>query len=152
MAVWRKRREVYPTSRSKKENSSIKICSHFGNAPVSCGAQAMSDRQERKYRRFHLECPVSVKFRAAGSVTEVETISKNMSIGGILVKSASRIPEHTPVAFIISVKVEHAANAIYLAGEGKIVRVESSQDDATFAIAVECSAPIIQLQKYLPPP
>jgi len=90
-----------------------------------------------------------VKFQAASSATEVETISQNVSIGGLLVKSSSRIPEHTPVTFIMSLQVEQAVQPIYLAGEGKIVRVENGRDDATFAIAVECRAPIVQLE-YLP--
>jgi len=110
----------------------------------------MGNRQERKHRRFHLECPVCVTFQAAGSVSELETISQNVSIGGLLVKSAAMIPEHTPVTFIISVQGEQAVHPICLVGEGKIVRVESSQDDAMFAIAVECRAPIIQLGDYLP--
>ena len=110
----------------------------------------IGNRQERKYRRFRLECPVCVKFQADSSASEVQTISQDVSIGGIMVKSASMIPEHTPVSFIISVQGEQTVHPIYLAGEGKIVRVEHSQADATFAIAVECRAPIIQLGDYLP--
>ena len=60
------------------------------------------------------------------------------------------IPEHTPVTFIINVHGEQAVHPICLVGEGKIVHVEGSQDDAMFAIAVECRVPIIQLEDYLP--
>ena len=129
----------------------MKNSSHFGKVPIRRGAQVLGDRHERKHRRFHLECPVRVKFQAANSATEVETISQNVSIGGLLVKSAAMIPEHTPVTFVIIVQGEQAVHPIYLAGEGKIVRVENGQDDAMFAIAVECRAPIIQLEEHLPP-
>ena len=61
------------------------------------------------------------------------------------------IPEHTTVTFIISAQGEVAIQPIYLAGEGEIVRVDRSQDDATFTIAVECRAPIIQLEEYRRP-
>ena len=129
----------------------MKNAFNLGKAPLRARAQVIRNRQERKHRRFHLECPVCVKFQAANCATEVETISRNVSIGGLLVNSAAMIPEHTPVAFIISVLGEQAVRPICLAGEGKIVRVEHSQVDATFAIAVECKTPIMQLEEHLPP-
>jgi len=107
----------------------------------------MGNQQERKHRRFHLECPVCVKFQAGNSAIEIETISQNVSIGGVLVKSAAMIAEHTRVAFIISVPKEWAVHPIYLAGEGEIVRVESS--GAAFAVAIKCEVPITQLDDCL---
>ena len=107
----------------------------------------MGNQPERQHRRFHLECPVSVKFQAAGCATEVGAISQNVSTGGLLVKSASLIPEHTRVTFIITVQGEWAGHPIYLAGEGEIVRVESS--GAAFAVAIKCETPIAQLDHCL---
>lgn len=107
-----------------------------------------SDQQERKYRRFHLEYPVYIKFQTGGSAIEVETISDNLSVGGLLVRSAAIVPEHTTVAFIISVQRQEAAHPIYLEGEGEIVRVESS--GPAFAIAIECKNPITLLVEHLP--
>jgi len=107
----------------------------------------MGNRQERKYRRFHLECPVCVTFQAAGSVSELETISQNVSIGGLLVKSAALIPEHTPVTFIINVQGELAVHPICLVGEGEIVRVESRGE--AFAVAIKCEVPLTQLEHRL---
>ena len=46
------------------------------------------------------------EIETSSSVAEVETISKNLSIGGLLVGSAALIPEHTPVSFIICVRGE----------------------------------------------
>ena len=110
----------------------------------------MDNQQEREHRRFHLECPVCVKFQAGDTAIQIETISQNVSIGGLLVKSPAMIPVHTLVTFIISVQVEQAVHPIYLKGEGKVVRAENSRHAATFVIAVECRAPIMQLKEYLP--
>ena len=108
----------------------------------------MSERQERKYRRFKLGYPVRVKLQTGGPIAEVESISKNISIGGLLLESTSMIPEHTPVTFLIRIEEERSGRPIYLAGEGKTVRVESI--GKAFAIAVECKTVITQLEDYLP--
>jgi hypothetical protein len=112
------------------------------------GSHTMGERQERKYRRFKLGYPVRVRFQAAGPVTEVESISENVGIGGLLLESASMIPEHTPVTFTIRIEGEPSGRPIYLAGGGRIVRVESR--GATFAIAVECKSAMTQLEDYFP--
>ena len=111
----------------------------------------MRNQQERKHRRFHLEFPVCVKFQAGNSAVEIETISQNISIGGLLLKSAEMIPVHTPVTFIISVQVEQAVHPIYLTAEGKVVRAENSRHAATFVISVECRDTIMQLEEHFPP-
>ena|SRR5271166_4264082 len=109
----------------------------------------MRQRQERKYRRFELECPVIVRYSAADMPAEIEVVSQNVSIGGLLIKSALAIPEDMPVNFIITVRPDGAVQPIYLAGEGQIVRVTKSQDNGMFAIAVECKAPIARLEEHL---
>ncbi len=108
----------------------------------------MAEREERRYRRFKLGYLVRVKFQSGGPVAEVESISRNIGIGGLLLESASMIPQDTPVTFVIRIEGEESGRPIYLGGEGKIVRVES--DGAGFAIAVECDAAITQLEDYLP--
>jgi PilZ domain len=110
----------------------------------------MDRERERRYRRFPLVCPVCVRFQGANTATEVETISQNVSLGGLLVKSAGMIPEHTSVTFTARLQVEQAVHPLYLAGEGKIVRVEGSRNGATFWIAIECTPPITQLERDLP--
>lgn len=107
----------------------------------------MSNRQERKHRRFRLECPVYVKFQAASSAVEIKAISKNVSIGGLLVKSATVIPERTAVTFVMNARGDQVVYPIYLVGEGEIVRVESS--GSAFAIAIKCKIPITQLEECL---
>jgi hypothetical protein len=60
------------------------------------------------------------------------------------------IPENTLVWFILSVHGDQAVRPIHLMGEGEVIRVESEDADATFAMAVKCKAPVTQLEKYLP--
>ena len=111
----------------------------------------MRNQQERKHRRFHLEFPVCVKFQAGNSAVEIETISQNISIGGLLLKSAEMIPVHAQVTLIISVQVEQAVHPIFLTAEGKVVRSENSRHAATFVIAVECRDAIMRLEEHFPP-
>src|SRR5271165_5248170 len=105
---------------------------------IGRGAHGMRQRQERKYRRFELECPVIVRYNTAHTPAEIEVVSQNVSIGGLLIKSASTIPEDMPVTFIITIQAGGGVRPIHLAGEGQIVRVTKSQDNGMFAIAVEC--------------
>jgi len=126
----------------------MKIPSQPGMQPPRLAPEAAGGRPERRFYRFVLECPVSLKYHAEPSAIEVQGIIQNVSIGGFLLKSAAMIPQHTTVTFIISLKGKVATRPIYLTGEGEIVRVEKRQDDATFAIAVECSQPITQLEAY----
>ena len=126
----------------------MKIPPHLGMGPLWFRSEATGDRRERKFFRFVLECPVFMKYQADNSTIEVQAIIRNVCIGGFLAKSAAMIPEHTKVTFIITLKGDVAARPIYLTGEGEIVRVEKSQVDAAFAIAVECRDPITQLEAY----
>jgi hypothetical protein len=78
-------------------------------------------------------------------------MSRNVSIGGLLLDVPSRIPEHSSVGFTITVQADDLAHPILLAGEGKVVRVEP-QPRRKFVVAVECSRPITQMERYLPSP
>jgi len=107
--------------------------------------------QKRRCLRFCMEYPVRIKFQADQSATtEIETVSKNVSTRGLLVRSPSAIPLCTAVSFILSVHGKQAVRPIYLAGEGEIVRVENDIDQDAFLIAVRCKRPLIQLEEYLP--
>jgi len=115
-------------------------------------ALQISDWHGRRYRRFELESPVRIKFQLASMSTEIETVSKNVSIGGLLVRSAFPIPPQTPVTFVLSVCGKQAVRPIHLAGEGEIVRVEAEEGERagiSFALAVKCNAKITQLEEYL---
>jgi len=105
--------------------------------------------QERKYRRFNLRYPVHVKFRSGNGISELDAVSRNVSLGGMLLETASRIPERSPVSFVMMLHGGRIVRPIELAGEGRVVRVESSGIPAGYAIAVQCKNPIIQIEPYL---
>jgi hypothetical protein len=103
----------------------------------------------RSYRRFRLEFPVRLKFRNGSSITEIDTVSKDLSLGGLLVRSALSLPEHTLVSFVLSVHGSQSLRPVYLIGDGEVVRVETATDEP-FALAIRCNAPVTELEEYLP--
>jgi hypothetical protein len=113
------------------------------------GAARPAYPQQRKYRRFSLQYPVHVKFSLGDSVSELQTVSKDVSIGGLLLQAPALIPQHCPVSFTMMVQGRHVARPIELAGQGKVVRVESYGHGTGFGIAVECDRPISQMKDYL---
>jgi len=104
----------------------------------------------RKYRRFSLCYPIRVKFHFGDSVSELQAVSKNVSIGGFLLETASPIPQHCPVSFIMTLHGGPVIRPIQVVGEGEVVRVEPHGPGARFAIAVKCKRPISQMQHALP--
>jgi len=108
------------------------------------------DRQERKYPRFKLRCSVHGKFYSGKAFSEFDAVSKNVSIGGLLLETTSEIPRHSPVSFTMTIEGGRVIHPIRLAGEGEVVRVEPSRPGAWFAIALACKHPIAQIENYLP--
>ena len=105
--------------------------------------------KERRYRRFPLRYPVSVKFDLGDSVAELRAISNNISLGGVLLEADSAIPQHCDVSFTMMVRGHHIIGPTQIVGEGEVVRVEPHASGTGFAIAVECKRPISELQSYL---
>jgi hypothetical protein len=106
--------------------------------------------KERQYRRFSLRYPVSVKFDLGNSVSELRAISKNISIGGVLLEADTAIPQHCDVKFTMTVLGHHIIGSTQIIGEGEVVRVEPHGSGMGFAIAVKCKRPISELRGYLP--
>lgn len=104
----------------------------------------------RTYRRFRLEFPVRLKFHSGASSTEIDTVSKDLSLGGLLVRSTLPIPEHTTVSFVLSVHGNESLRPVHLIGEGAVVRVETATADESFALAIRCNTPVTELEEYLP--
>jgi len=104
---------------------------------------------ERRYRRFKLRYPVRLIFRTTEGISAVDTLSKDISIGGLALDCPVSIPEHSPVSFVISLR-GRSLRSIELAGEGEVVRVERTKSRKEFAIAVSCQKPITQIEPYLP--
>jgi len=107
-----------------------------------------SQSPERRYRRFTLQHPVRMTVHFAESVIELDGLSRNVSIGGLLLETYRMIPPQTPVSFVMTVYGEHV-RPMKFSGEGRVVRVDAKESQAAFAIAVECWQPITQLEDYL---
>jgi hypothetical protein len=96
--------------------------------------------KERKYRRFDLRYPVHVQVHAGDSASELDAVSRNVSLGGILLEAGTSIPQYCPVTLTMTLQGGHLVRPIQLTAEGRVVRVE--QSNPGFAIAVECSRPL----------
>jgi hypothetical protein len=108
-----------------------------------------SPLQERKHRRFSLQYPVRLKVHSADSKVELDAVSRNISIGGLLLETTSMIPRHTPVSFVVTVRSGQAVRPIQFVGEGEVVRVDAKAAEQVFAIAVECRRPITRTDEPL---
>ena len=97
--------------------------------------------EQRKYRRFSVSYPVHVKFHFEDSFSELQAVTKDVSVGGLLIETASPIPQHCPVDFIMTL---HGGPVIpiQVVGEGDVVRVEPHGPGAGFAIAIKCKREI----------
>jgi hypothetical protein len=129
--------------------ANIGIGSHQNAMERNSDRMQPSHFQERKYRRFSVRYPVQVMFNMAGSVSELQAISNNVSLCGILLEAATPIPQHCDVTFAMAVPAHRIVGAVQFAGEGEVVRVESHQSGTGFAIAVKCRRPL-KLEDYLP--
>jgi hypothetical protein len=103
--------------------------------------------EQRKYRRFSVSYPVHVKFHLEGSVSELQAVTKDVSIGGLLLETASPIPQHCPVDFIMTLHGGPVTRPIQIMGEGEVVRVSRSGLVQDFAIAIKCKR---EMQLNLP--
>lgn len=100
--------------------------------------------KQRRHRRFTLQVPVRVTFSYQGILQNIATISRNVSVGGLLLEAVDPIPLRASVSLKMNLP-SLSGRAILLAAEGRVVRVESSAPDATFAIAIECKRPITEM-------
>ena len=106
--------------------------------------------RERKHRRFNLQFPVWLTFPSSGKVWELPAVSKNVSTGGLLLKTIDPIPPHTRVSLTMEVQGPWSRRPVRLQGEGEVVRVEKLEADTGFAIAIECRQPISEIENNLP--
>ena len=89
----------------------------------------------------------TVKFHLEDLVSELQAVTKDVSIGGLLLESASPIPQRCPVDFVMTLHGGSVTRPIQVMGEGEVVRVEPHGLDAGFAIAIKCKR---ELQLNLP--
>jgi hypothetical protein len=107
-------------------------------------------RKERRHRRFDLQFPVSLNFWSGGAICELAGLSRNVSIGGLLLKVNDPVPVRTQVSLTMAVHDPRLRRPIQLLSEGAVVRVERLESGAGFAIAIECKRPITEIEDNLP--
>lgn len=116
--------------------------------PEPTGVARSLSPEERRYRRFKLRYPVHLLFRSGELISEVDTLSRDVSVGGLLVESPVLIPQNAAVNFVISLR-GRTLRPVELMGEGRVVRVEHAKA-AEFAVAIECKNPISQIDTHVP--
>jgi hypothetical protein len=105
----------------------------------------MDTAQERKFRRFKLEYVVHVRFPSGNAMAEVDAVTRNISLGGLLLDAPCLIPHRSQVEFTITVRGGSISRPVKLTGTGEVVRVEPGEMADEFWIAVGCSQPITQM-------
>jgi len=105
-------------------------------------------QEKRKYRRFNLRYPAHLKV-ASELVSKVDTVSRNVSVGGLLLEAPLAIPQFSSVSFVLILRSRQFDLPIELAGEGEVVRVEPIGPEAGFGIAVKCTSPMRKLESFL---
>jgi hypothetical protein len=96
-----------------------------------------------------MEHPVCMKAHSAEAAIELDGVSKNISVCGILIETSSMIPPDTRVSFVVTVQSAPTARPLRFIGRGKVVRVDAREEESMFDVAVECRRPIAQLEDYL---
>jgi len=104
---------------------------------------------ERKYRRYSLKYPVHLQFSSGNVLSELDAVSVNVSVGGMLLESSSTIPKDTGLTFVMTLKGGRILRPIELVGKGHVVRVENVGVASGFAIAVQCDSPIAEIDTHL---
>lgn len=98
-------------------------------------------QQERRHRRFSLCYPVAVKVDLGSASSEIQAVSNNLSLGGILVHADSVLPQHCHVNFIMTVQDHNIIGPTKIVGQGEVIRVQPHHSGTGFAIAVRCEHP-----------
>ena len=115
--------------------------------PKMSNSPPLFHQERRRHYRFPLECPVALTFSVRNSVSELQAMSRNVSLGGLLLEAASTIPRNCRVEFTMIVQGNGLARTIQLAGDGKVVWTRPSSNHK-FEIAVECTHPITEIERY----
>jgi hypothetical protein len=106
-----------------------------------------SHAPQRRYRRFRLNYPVTVRFEGENRGSELRALSNNISAAGILLETESAIPRHCGVSFIMTVMEHNIIGFTQILVEGEVVRVEPRTSGPGFAIAVSCERPLSKRER-----
>jgi len=112
--------------------------------------QAVACQPERRHRRFDLQLPVHLSFSSQDAAVDLDAVSRNVSLEGLLLETSRAVPVGTAVNLTIAVETPQSRRPVQLLGEGEVVRVQRLDSDPGFAIAVHCRRPLSEVRKDLP--
>ena len=101
----------------------------------------------RKHRRYELQYPVRLQFPATAAGSSLDTLSRNVSLGGMLLESRLPVPLDVPVLLTMTLGGEPIVRPLQITSEGRVVRVHKSKSG--FAIAVQCTHPLSRIESLL---
>jgi PilZ domain len=102
----------------------------------------MCDLQRRTSPRFALRYRAHVDYSLDGTEHPLECITKNISLGGVLLESPALIPVNCPLRFVIKAAGEKKTRQIQFKGRGEVVRVQLDPLGSGLVVAVRCVHPI----------
>lgn len=100
----------------------------------------------RKYLRFELQFPVLLSFAVGEMARELEGVSKNVSLGGVLVNTVDEIPLRTKVRLRMDIVRSESMRPVKLSAKGEVVRVELLPSGHGYVVAVKCDRLITQVR------
>jgi PilZ domain len=102
----------------------------------------MSFLPRRSNTRFGLRYSIRLKFISSGRTFRLDAITRNVSIGGLLLESPSRIPKACPVTFTITAERTQMIPPLVFAGKGEVVRIDPDPRGAGYLVALKYARPI----------
>lgn len=97
---------------------------------------------QRKNLRFSLHYPIRLEFSSGGRNFQVDALTRNLSVGGLLLESPYPIPMDCSVNFTISAEGEQMVCPLEFAGSGDVVRVDPVLPGLGYAVALRYARPI----------
>jgi hypothetical protein len=82
-------------------------------------------------------------------MAETAAVTRNISLGGLLLEAPCSIPCGSPVEFIITVGGGLISRPAKLTGAGKVVRVQLDEAADKFGIVLAFSQPIARMEQVL---
>jgi hypothetical protein len=109
---------------------------------VAHGASEAEDEQ-RKKRRFPVREPASVKVHREVGWEEVQGITENVSLRGVLLITDSPLPIGSEVEIALTLELG-GAPSVTVYGRGKVVRTEP-RSERTIAVGIQCELGFAQV-------
>jgi len=103
----------------------------------------------RKHPRFALRYPVHLTFGGPGALQQLDALSENISVSGILLDTTLPVPQNCGVKFVMTIQRSKKQRPMRLKGSGRVVRVEQHPSGERFGVAIQCTRPIYRMLSAL---